>query len=71
MQLYKDGQLFLQIDYFDPFLGDQFSKAGVEQFRFSNGQTLTLTGLLATIILYVAPLPSTSGNDLLVGTSWQ
>jgi Ca2+-binding RTX toxin-like protein len=78
LQLYKDGELFLVIDYFDPFLGDQFSKAGVEQFKFSDGQVVTLTGLLAAIHPYDAsapppagtgPLSSTIYNDTLAGTA--
>ena len=67
LQLYRDGELFLLIDYFnrnddrDPALQ---SNVGVENFRFADGQTLSLDSLLAT-------LSATAGDDVLAGSSVQ
>jgi len=67
LQLYRDGELFLSIDYFnrnddrDPALQ---SNVGVEKFRFADGQTLSLDSLLAT-------LSATAGDDVLAGSAAQ
>lgn len=50
LELFQDGQRFLDIDYFDQSIDDDsYSTAGVERFAFANGQTLSLSALLGTL----------------------
>ena len=49
LELYQNGQHFLDIDYLAGLDSRSYSKAGVEKFRFADGQVLTLDQLLMVI----------------------
>ncbi|HZY18093.1 MAG TPA: putative Ig domain-containing protein [Ramlibacter sp.] len=56
LQLFSGGQHFLDIDYLDSYV-DQHGLSGIEEFRFSDGLTTGLDGLLSTISPFSPPSP--------------
>ena len=53
LELYDGGRHFLDIDYFDASINaGSYSTAGIEQFRFADGSSMSLDGLLGTISEY-------------------
>jgi len=68
LQLFVDGEHFLDIDYFDPSFGPQpYGSAGVEIFKFADGQTLSLDQLLSA----APPVDSSLSNALVLPNTAQ